>query len=92
MVNKDTRKGIVRFTFDEDSKNQVYVVGDFNSWDNSATPLAKKKGKWTTELKLKPGEYQFKYYADGNWYNDHCADKYAPNDMGTDNSVVIING
>ena len=90
MVKKNSKTGVVTFSFDEPTKNQVYLVGDFNNWDANAMPLSKKSSKWTTEIKLKPGEYQFKYLANGNWYNDHSADKYLPSPFGGDNSVVVI--
>ncbi|MFN8483432.1 MAG: isoamylase early set domain-containing protein [Anaerolineae bacterium] len=71
----------------------VYLVGDFNDWDTAATPMTQSgpEGEWRVMLELETGkEYQFRYVADGvNWHNDSAADKYVPNDKGSDNSVVI---
>ena len=70
----------------------VYLVGDFNSWDERATPLKKlKNGHFTATLELEKGrEYQFRYLVNGTeWHNDWHADKYVPNQFGADNSVVV---
>lgn len=90
MVKKNGKGGVVTFTFDDRANGPVYLAGDFNKWNPNATPLEKKGAKWTTDLKLKPGEYQFKYYSNGNWYNDHKADKYVPSPFGGENSVVVL--
>lgn len=69
----------------------VSLVGDFNEWDESATPLKKVRSVWKTTLKLEQGrEYQFRYLVNGNeWHNDDAADKYVPNNIDGDNSVVV---
>ena len=70
----------------------VYLVGDFNHWDESATPMEKlKDGRFTVELELESGhEYQFRYLVDQHeWHNDWEADKYVPNPFSGDNSVVV---
>lgn len=69
----------------------VSVVGDFNEWDESANPLRKTKGVWKTTLKLEQGrEYQYRYFVNGEeWHNDWDADKYVPNNVDGDNSVVV---
>ncbi len=70
---------------------KVNLAGDFNGWDITATPLRKVKNVWKTSLKLEQGqEYQFRYIVDGNeWLNDKAADKYVPNNINGENSVVV---
>ncbi len=70
---------------------QATVAGDFNEWNPTATPLKKVKGVWKTTLKLEQGrEYQYRYFVDGEvWHNDWEADKYVPNYVDGDNSVVL---
>ena len=70
---------------------KVSVVGDFNDWNPQANPLRKVKGMWQTTLKLEQGhEYQYRYFVNGQeWHNDHGADKYVPNNVDGDNSVVV---
>ncbi len=70
---------------------EVYLVGDFNDWDEEATPMSKlKDGRFKVTLDLdKDDEFQFRYLVDGTeWHNDWEADKYVPNPFSGDNSVV----
>jgi 1,4-alpha-glucan branching enzyme len=72
--------------------NTVHLVGDFNQWDETATPMEKlKDGRFKAEMKLESGkEYQFRYLVNNSeWHNDWEADKYVPNPFSGDNSVVI---
>lgn len=69
----------------------VYLVGDFNDWDEEATPMTPlKDGRFKVTLNLDIGEqYQFRYLVDkAEWHNDWEADKYVPNPFSGDNSVV----
>jgi 1,4-alpha-glucan branching enzyme len=69
----------------------VYLVGDFNNWDESATPMTRyKNGKFKVTLDLEPNrEYQFRYLVNGSqWHNDWDADRYVANPFSGDNSVV----
>ena len=71
----------------------VMVVGDFNDWDENATPMEKlKSGEFNIILDLPSGnEYRFRYLIDGcHWENDWYADKYVVNPYGCDDSVVIV--
>jgi len=71
----------------------VHVVGEFNNWNTTATPLRRSKtGEFTATIDLTPGrEYQFRYLINQtNWENDTSADKYVPTGFtNTDNSVII---
>lgn len=71
----------------------VTIVGDFNGWDEKATPLKKlKNGEFKIMLDLLPGnEYRFRYFIDAcRWENDWSADSYVPNIYGCEDSVVIV--
>jgi 1,4-alpha-glucan branching enzyme len=75
------------------SATTVHLVGDFNDWDSSITPMKRhKNGSFTAALYLKPDcGYQFRYLVDGvAWENDPEAEKYLPNPYGGENSVVIV--
>ena len=70
----------------------VFLVGDFNSWNESETPMKKQKdGSFSVTLNLAKGkEYQFRYLVNGTeWHNDWEADKYVPNPYSGDNSVIV---
>lgn len=86
----------VTFTVPRDAAKTaqtVHVVGEFNNWNTTATPLRRSKtGEFTTTIDLKPGrEYQFRYLINQtNWENDWNADKYVPTSFtSVENSVVV---
>jgi len=71
----------------------AHLVGDFNQWDESATPMKKKKdGTFYIVLTLDTShDYQFRYLLDGErWENDWQADAYVENPLGGENSVVSV--
>jgi 1,4-alpha-glucan branching enzyme len=71
----------------------AHLVGDFNDWNTNATAMKRlKNGTFTATLTLRQNEeYQFRYFLDGvRWENDWEADKYVPNNYGSENSVVIV--
>lgn len=70
----------------------VYLVGDFNDWSETATPMEPlKDGRFKVTMDLEAGkEYQFRYLVNqSEWHNDWDADRYVPNPFSGDNSVVI---
>jgi len=73
--------------------DRVHLVGDFNDWNKSITPMKRlKNGSFTATLYLRPDcEYEFRYLLDGiTWENDPQADKYVSNVYGSENSVVAV--
>ena len=70
----------------------VHLVGDFNDWNETSTPMTldKRAGTWSVRLELDKGtDYQFRYLVNQlNWHNDWHADRYVPNIHGSDNSVI----
>ncbi len=87
----------VTFTVEADaieSAKNVALLGEFNNWNLAeATPLKKQKdGSFKAAIELEAGkEYQFRYLLDGSiWSNDWAADKYVPNGISEENSVVVL--
>ncbi len=76
----------------EGMADPLYVVGDFNNWDETATPMQKTDGAWSVKLTLDAErDYQYRYRDNnGEWYNDLEADAYVRNSFGSDNSVVSL--
>lgn len=72
----------------------VQLVGDFNQWDESVSPMRHlKNGDFTQTLTLeKDKQYAFRYLLDNaQWENDWQADAYAPSPVSNDdNSVVSV--
>lgn len=94
ITKKPAAAGKVRVTFAMPAAiwaDTIHLVGDFNNWSTSATPLQQDDECWSVSLELEAGrEYQYRYLINGvDWYNDWQADRYAPNEHGGDNSVVV---
>ncbi len=66
------------------------VVGDFNGWDATQTPMKKTKGDWQAKVGLPQSrEYQFRYVVNGDeWFNEPEADRQVGNEHGSENSVI----
>jgi hypothetical protein len=71
--------------------DQVAVVGDFNDWSPTATPLRQdREGVWQAQVDLPLGSRcEFRYLVDGAWMTDYHADGFAPNRYGSNNSVIM---
>lgn len=95
LIKKKFLKTKCKVTFElpqgiAEGSDSVYLVGDFNNWDEQATPMEKKRGDHyniTIDLDLNR-EYQYRYLINNEWHNDWEADKYVPNPFSGDNSVV----
>ena len=75
-----------------EAKN-ITIVGDFNEWNLTKTPMKKlKSGDYQITMELPcNSEFKFRYLIDGHrWENDWHADRYDPNNFGDNDSVVII--
>ena len=85
----------VTFTLPADAAaTSACVVGSFNDWSDSATPmkLDAKKGVWTSKaVQLKAGRHSFRYLVDGEtWHNDDAADATEATPFGSENSVIEL--
>lgn len=75
------------------SANQAVLVGEFNSWDRTQTPMKRlKSGDFSVTINLATDKaYQFKYLLDDKeWINESTADNFVPNEFQGENSVVEI--
>ena len=96
LKKRKLSNGKVRVTFlmpALDTVGQLYLVGEFNEWNETATPMTKADdGSWSVALTLDPNrDYQYRYLADGHtWLNDREADSYTRNNFGSDNSVLNL--
>ncbi len=73
--------------------SQMNVVGDFNNWSISETPMKVADGiGYEATVKLKPGKYEYRYLInDHHWYNDWEADGYEPNRLqNADNCILVL--
>ena len=66
---------IARFVYADPSAKSVALIGDFNRWDPSATPLIRSAaGTWGRTLRLTAGRHEYAYLVDGKrWATDRAA-------------------
>ena len=84
-----TRK--VQFELPAPDAQEAYLVGSFNHWDTSETPMKKdKSGVWKRTLSLEAGIYEYRFFVDGNWKNDPSCSSCVPNAFGTQNCVRSV--
>jgi hypothetical protein len=83
---------VVNFVFIAPQAAKVSLVGDFNGWDTTKTPLVRdpNSGRWTVTLPLTAGRHLYSYVVDGDWNTDPSA-PIAPDDgFGHASSVKIV--
>ncbi len=90
-IKKGTPK-LVRFNFKLPGARRVYLAGDFTNWEKGAIMMTGggRVGEWVCETEITPGEHQYKFIADGNWYTDPNAAYQTWNNLGSQNSVIKV--
>ena len=70
-----TVKGnVADFRFFRPQAKQVCIVGDFNNWKPMQLKMKPSEaGYWSSQLRLPPGVFKFRYWADGEWFTDFAA-------------------
>ena len=48
------------------------------------------KGIWKISLALNPGQYEYRFFVDGEWQNDPNCSSLVENPFGTTNSLKIV--
>lgn len=75
-----------------ESTKDVALVGDFNGWDERATPMLRRKGNgtWTAQVELPPGRHVYAFVVNGQqWLVDPMAPQVPDAGFGPANAVVI---
>ena len=91
----DGKKCTVVFTVNPNAAagaSKIFLVGEFNSWNETATPMKKgPDGSFSVKKQLDTNkEYQFRYCLDGTtWINDWKADKYVRSELANDDNSVV---
>jgi hypothetical protein len=83
-----------RFALAAPGARTVAVVGQFNDWDPSRTPLVRGAGGiWEAAVPLGAGRYEYAFLVDGaRVVADPAAEETAASDFGAPNSVVTVGG
>ncbi len=88
------RPDIVRITFSLPSSiwaDTIYLVGDFNNWNTTATPLRLDESDWSITLDLDIDQaYEYRYLVNNDeWLSDWNADNNICDRDGLTSSVVM---
>jgi hypothetical protein len=81
-----------QFVFENAKARRVSVVGDFNKWDPSTSPMRRSSedGTWSVMIPITPGRHVYGFMVDDSLFTlDPRAPKVKDVDFGTDASVVI---
>lgn len=72
----------------------VALVGDFNDWDSTRTPMrAAQRDVWTAVVPLAPGRYRYAFLVNGSrWLADPTAPRAPDDEFGAPSSVVTVGG
>ena len=69
----------------------VCIAGDFNGWDTQSLPMKKNEDEiWRSSVKLIPGRYEYKLFADNSWVEDLPNAEGVLNAFGTRNCVISV--
>jgi hypothetical protein len=91
MAASDTEA--VQFVIVVSGATSVSLVGDFNDWSRTATPMrpAAGDGVWAATVPLEAGRYRYAFLIDGTrWLTDPSAPRSLDDDFGPANSVVTV--
>jgi 1,4-alpha-glucan branching enzyme len=89
---KNKKRKKIQFTLESESGKTVSVAGTFNDWDTEHKYLIDENndGVYKASMLLHPGTYEYKFYIDEKWCIDPSNPNFSPNEMGTLNSVLVI--
>lgn len=81
-----------RMSADHLDATEVHLVGQFNDWSPTATPMQRVGNAFVATVRLATGRtYRYKYLVDGQvWENDWNADAYVPNGFGGEDSLLDL--
>ena len=80
----------VQFVLVAPNAKSVAVVGDFNDWNPSATPLASARGMWSSEVVVPAGRHDYAFVVDGaRWIADPSAPRAPADELGGGYSVLV---
>lgn len=81
----------IRFAMAAKEAEKVYLVGDFNDWNETSHPMKKDAdGIWARSVLLVPGPYEYKFMVDGVWTEDPLNHNRRRNRFGTYNCMIEV--
>jgi 1,4-alpha-glucan branching enzyme len=79
------------FSLSASQAQSVSIAGDFNQWNPSSHPMKMDdEGIWRISFALNPGQYEYRFFVDGEWQNDPHGGPFVEKPLGTSNSLKIV--
>jgi hypothetical protein len=80
-----------QFVYDGPAR-RVVLVGDFNNWDEQATPLEREPGSalWSVTVPIQRGRHIYAFLVDSVWTVDKRAPVASDPDFGVTGSVILV--
>lgn len=88
-------EGMILFRCRAPGAGSVSVVGSFNGWRDSASPMSDPDGDgvWETRMHLAPGLYRYMFLVDGReWRSPEGAALYEDDGFGLRNAILEVGG
>jgi 5'-AMP-activated protein kinase regulatory beta subunit len=86
-----TKRKKITFSLEATNATQVFLMGDFNSWNPKKHPMKKdENGIWEKAVIIPPGTYEYKFLVDGRWEEDPQNVQKRLNNYGTYNNVLNV--
>jgi hypothetical protein len=80
-----------QFVFNSAGAHKVSVVGDFNRWNPTSTPMISDGELWSVTIPIVPGRHMYAFMVDDSLFTlDPAAPKARDPDLGADGSIVIV--
>lgn len=79
----------VRLSLHSAEARSVSIAGSFNDWQPGSLQCD-GSGKWSIELSLPPGDYEYLFVVDDRWQTDPECAEGCPNPFGGKNSVLHV--
>jgi hypothetical protein len=83
---------LVPIQFENPTARSVSVVGSFNGWSPSTTPMTRDRdGNWQVKIRLRPGRFEYKFAVNGaDWVPDPANPDAVDDGFGGRNSVLVV--
>jgi 1,4-alpha-glucan branching enzyme len=82
---------VIEFVLEMPKAQTVILMGDFNQWDAKTNPMRSDiNGLWRSTVMISPGRYEYRFWVDGEWYNDPRNTRRCTNCFGSENSVIEV--
>jgi hypothetical protein len=85
------RSLVVEFFYFDSRARKVSVVGSFNQWSPDAHLMEKNGDRWSVEVQLPPGRYEYAFLIDDRvWKADPSSLVKEKSGFGASNSILIV--